>query len=116
MGARGGNKLIAFGFERILGVKNFRDLFLRRDAVQAVATEEHLRAGREVQFVSMDAELFGHADRHGEHVAHGMSLEALLFDAQAAADLIDPGLILGDEFQFVVFENVARGCRRRWRR
>src|SRR5580698_6643121 len=57
MSAGGGDELFALRLERIGGIQNFRDFFLRRHAVETVAAQKDLRAGRRMQLVSVYAQL-----------------------------------------------------------
>ncbi len=63
--------------------------------------------GCERHGVIANADRGAYAHRHGEDVAHRVSPEGLLIEAERAADFLHPGLIFRDGPQRAVFEHVG---------
>ncbi len=105
--ARQRHQLLALGFERTVPRQNLADAFVGSHAMQPIAAQQNLRAGRRAHAIVVHPQLPGDANRHGQHVAHGMNLQRFLVQSQPPPDLVHPGLVVGDRLQLAVLKQVS---------
>ena len=88
---------VALAFEIGGRRKTCSDRIFIHYSVKTIATYKDLNAGGGFDGIGVDPQLATDPDRHREHVPHGVGFQRVFVDAQPPSDLMDPGLVLGND-------------------